>query len=151
MAKYQLIDGKYLIPTDGSEYFSSEKIHCPHCLHKKPAKGSIRYDHQIIQATIVHPDQRQVFPLAPEQIQNTDGYSKQDCELNAAKRLIANIHTAHPKLPIIIGGDDLYSKQPFIDELKTANMSFILVAKPSDHTNTNFPSLAEFNAIHLGS
>ena len=133
LAKYQLLGGKYLVPIDGSEYFSSEKIHCPHCLHKKPAKGNIRYYHQILQATIVHPDQRQVLPLAPEPIQNTDGSNKQDCELNAAKRLIAKIRTVHPKLSIIISGDGLYSKQPFIDELKRANMSFILVAKPSDH------------------
>jgi hypothetical protein len=132
--RYQLLDGKYLIPIDGSEYFSSEKIHCPHCLHKKPKKGNIRYHHQILQATIVHPDQRQVLPLAPEPIQNTDGSKKQDCELNAAKRLIIKIRTDHPKLPIIIGGDGLYSKQPFIDELKKAGMSFILVAKPPDHT-----------------
>jgi hypothetical protein len=133
LTQYQLLGGKYLIPIDGSEYFSSEKIHCPHCLHKKPKKGNTRYYHQILQATIVHPDQRQVLPLAPEPIQNTDGTNKQDCEINAAKRLIAKIRTTHPKLPIIIGGDGLYSKQPFIDELKTANMSYILVAKPSDH------------------
>jgi hypothetical protein len=36
-------------------------------------------------------------------------------------------------LKIIITGDGLYSKQPFIDELKKARMSYILVAKPSDH------------------
>ncbi len=131
--QYQLLGGKYLIPIDGSEYFSSEKIHCPHCLYKKPKKGNTRYYHQILQATIVHPDKRHVLPLAPEPIQNTDGTNKQDCEINAAKRLIAKIRTTHPKLPIIIGGDGLYSKQPFIDELKTANMSYILVAKPSDH------------------
>jgi DDE family transposase len=133
LAKYQMLDGKYLIPIDGSEYFSSEKIHCPHCLYKKPKKGNIRYYHQILQAVIVHPDQRHVLPMAPEPIQNTDGSNKQDCEINAAKRLIAKIRATHPKLPIIIGGDGLYSKQPFIDELKTANMSFVLVAKPSDH------------------
>ena len=133
LTQYQLLGGKYLIPIDGSEYFSSEKIHCPHCLHKKPKKGNTRYYHQILQATIVHPDRRHVLPLAPEPIQNTDGTNKQDCEINAAKRLIAKIRTTHPKLPIIIGGDGLYSKQPFIDELKTANMSYILVAKPSDH------------------
>ena len=39
----------------------------------------------------------------------------------------------HPKLKIIYSGDDLFSNQPFIDELKAANMSFILVAKPSSH------------------
>ena len=36
-------------------------------------------------------------------------------------------------MKIIISGDDLYSKQPFINELKKAKMSFILVAKPTDH------------------
>jgi hypothetical protein len=37
-------------------------------------------------------------------------------------------------MKIIIAGDGLYSKQPFIDELKQNRMSFILVAKPTDHT-----------------
>jgi hypothetical protein len=60
-----------------------------------------------------------------DRIQNSDGNNKQDCEINAAKRLIAKIRKTHPKLPIIIGGDGLYSKQPFIDDLKAANMSFI--------------------------
>ena len=39
----------------------------------------------------------------------------------------------HPKLPIIITGDGLYSKQPFIDVLKQNRMSYILVAKQDDH------------------
>ena len=73
LAQYRLLDGKYMVPIDGSEYFSSEKIHCPHCLHKKPKKGNIRYYHQILQATKVHPNERQVLPMAPEAIQNTDG------------------------------------------------------------------------------
>ena len=30
-------------------------------------------------------------------------------------------------------GDSLYSKQPFIQELKDKSMSYILVAKPKDH------------------
>ena len=149
LAQYRLLDGKYLVPIDGSEYFSSEKIHCPHCLHTKPKKGNIRYYHQILQATIVHPDIRQVLPLAPESIQNTDGSNKQDCEINAAKRLIAKIRSAHPKLPIIIGGDGLYSKQPFIDELKNARMSFILVAKPLDHT-TLFEWVHELLGLKAG-
>jgi len=37
-------------------------------------------------------------------------------------------------MKIIIAGDGLYSKQPFIDKLKQNRMSFILVAKPTDHT-----------------
>lgn len=129
---YQFLNGYYLMPLDGSQYFSSDKICCPGCLTKK-TKGKIRYHHQILQAAIVHPDMKQVLPLAPESIQNSDGSKKQDCEINASKRIISKIKKAHPRLKIIITGDGLYSKQPFINELKTAGMSYILVAKPTDH------------------
>lgn len=61
---YQFLNGCYLIPLDGSQYFSSDKICCPGCLKKK-SKGKIRYHHQILQAVIVHPDVKQVLPLAP--------------------------------------------------------------------------------------
>lgn len=69
---YQFLNGQYLIPIDGSQYFSFDKICCPGCLTKK-TKGKIRYHHQILQAAIVHPDMKQVLPLAPESIQNSDG------------------------------------------------------------------------------
>jgi hypothetical protein len=131
--QYQFMDGKYLIPIDGTQYFSSEKISCPHCLKTQPTKAPPRYHHQILQAVIVHPGIRQVLPLFPEPIQNSDGYTKQDCETNAGKRILEKIRKAHPKLPIIITGDDLYSKQPFIDAVKANDMSYILVAKPTDH------------------
>ena len=132
LVQYQFIDDMYLISIDGSEYFSSEKIHCPNCLVKSK-KGKLRYHHQILQPAMVHPDLKQVLPLAPEQISNRDGTEKQDCEINAGKRCIRKIRNTHPKLKIIISGDSLYSKQPFIDELKSVNMSYILVAKPTDH------------------
>ena len=81
----------------------------------------------------MHPDMKQVLPLAPEEITNRDGTEKQDCEINAAKRLLVKLRKAHPKLPFIIGGDGLFSKQPFINACKQQGMSFILVAKPADH------------------
>ena len=130
---YKLESGHYLIALDGSQYFSSQKIHCPHCLTCKGTKGATRYSHQILQAVMINPHLRQVLPLAPEPVANTDGTTKQDCEINAAKRIVANIRRTHPKLKIVITADGLYSKQPFIDVLKAAGMSFILVAKPSDH------------------
>ena len=129
---YQFFNGTYLIPIDGSQYFSSKKLCCPGCLTRK-SKGQIRYYHQILQAVIVHPDMKQVLPLAPEPIQNKDGTTKQDCEINAGKRIITKIRKAHPKLKITITGDSLYSKQPFLNALKLADMSYILVAKPKDH------------------
>jgi hypothetical protein len=133
LVPYQLESGHYLIALDGSQYFSSEKINCPSCLTYKGARGSLRYSHQILQAVLLNPHMRQVLPLAPEPVANTDGHKKQDCEINAAKRIVKKIRTAHPKLKIIITGDGLYSKQPFIDALAKVLMSYILVAKPADH------------------
>jgi hypothetical protein len=132
LVNYQFLEGGYLVSLDGSQYFSSEKIHCPGCLVTE-SKGKKRFHHQILQSVIVHPDMRQVLPLAPEQISNKDGSKKQDCERNAAKRLLHNIRKAYPKLKITVSADGLYSNQPFIDEVKNTSMSFILVAKPEDH------------------
>lgn len=133
LESYQVLEGRYLIVLDGTEYFSSEKIRCPGCLFKKSSTGQVRYHHQILQAALIHPDHRQVIPLAPAAIKNGDGQAKQDCEINAGKRLVKDIRRDHPKLKIIIGGDSLYSKQPFINTLKDLRMSYVLVAKPSDH------------------
>jgi hypothetical protein len=130
---YKLESGHYLIALDGSQYFTSEKIHCPSCLTTKGAKGATRYYHQILQAVMLNPHLRQVLPLAPESIANTDGQTKQDCEINAAKRSLTTIRANHPKLKMVITGDGLYSKQPFIDAAKHNRCSYILVAKPTDH------------------
>jgi hypothetical protein len=133
LVAYKLESEHHLIALDGSQYFSSQKISCPNCLTYKGAKGSVRYSHQILQAVMLNPHMRQVLPLAPEPVANTDGSTKQDCEINAAKRIVGKIRSAHPKLKMIITADGLYSKQPFVDVLKTNRMSFILVAKATDH------------------
>ncbi len=132
LASYRVFDKYYIISMDGSGYFSSDKICCPGCLQKKK-KGKVSYEHQIVQGALMHPSKRQVIPLAPEEVSNTDGTQKQDCESNAGKRLLQKIRKAHPKLPIIIVGDSLYSKQPFIEELKAKGMRYVLVAKEEDH------------------
>jgi hypothetical protein len=83
---YKLESGHHLIALDGSQYFSSKNIHCPNCLTYRAQKESVRYSHQILQAVMLNPHLRQVLPLAPEPVANTDGNTKQDCEINAAKR-----------------------------------------------------------------
>jgi hypothetical protein len=132
LEQYRVLGNRYLVPIDGSEYFSSNKICCPGCLTQRKA-GRVRYHHNIVQAVIAHPDIRHVLPFAPEAVTNRDGNKKQDCEINAGKRLLAKIRKNHPKLSIIIGGDGLYSKQPFIRECKELSFSYVLVAKPADH------------------
>ena len=133
LESYRFLGDYYLISMDGSGYFSSDKISCPGCLWKESKRGDVRYEHQIVQAALMRPGKREVMPLAPEAIRNGDGKEKQDCEIEAGKRLIKKIRRAHPKLKAIIVADSLHSKQPFIEELKAERMSYILVAKPEDH------------------
>lgn len=133
LLQYQLFEGLYICSIDGSQYFHSNSIHCPGCLTATHENGEISYSHKVLQAAIMHPDMRQVIPLMPEEIKNTDGNTKQDCEVNAAKRLIPKIKKDHPRLGLIITGDDLFSKQPFIEEVLGAGYHFIFIVKPKDH------------------
>lgn len=133
LEQFRLWDESYLIPIDGTEYFSSNTVHCSACLRKEHRNGTITYSHQSLQGAIVHPNLRQVVPLMPEEIRNTDGTVKQDCEINAGKRFIRKLRQDFPHLKITIGGDGLNSKQPMIEALREERMNFILVAKPDDH------------------
>jgi len=82
--------GCYLLSVDGTGYFSSPTVHCDSCLEKVNKKtGEVTYQHQMLGAVLVHPDHREVIPLAPEPIQKQDGATKNDCERNAARGLAA--------------------------------------------------------------
>ena len=133
LEQYRFLEGYYLTSMDGTGYFSSEEIRCRGCLRKESKKGTVRYEHQIVQAAVMHPDMREVIPLAPEAVKNTDGNKKQDCEIEAGKRLLKKIRNSHHRLKLIIVADSLYSKQPFIEETKANRMSYILAAKAEDH------------------
>ncbi len=66
---------------------------------------------------IVHPEQKEVFPLAPEPILKTDGAKKNDCERNAAKRFVDDFRREHPHLKVIMPEDALASNAPHIKHL----------------------------------
>ena len=133
LVNYEIFPGLYLVPIDGTEFFKSEKINCEYCLRKEHKEGVIKYSHQALQGGIMHPDQAVVIPFMPEEICNADGTSKQDCEMNAAKRFIANTRRDHPQLGIIFCGDGLFSKQPIINDVIAQRGHYIFVAKPKDH------------------
>ena len=133
LEQYQVLPGLYYAAMDATEYFSSKKISCPGCLTCEHGNGDITCSHKALQVAIMHPDMSQVIPLMPEAIYNTDGQLKQDCEMNAAKRLIPKLRRDHPKLGFILGGDALFSKQPIIEDALGNGMHYLFVAKPDDH------------------
>ena len=75
LEKFQSLRGKYLVSIDGTQYFSSKKISCSHCLRKEK-NNVITYSHQALQAAIVSPEMKQAIPLAAEDIRNEDGEKK---------------------------------------------------------------------------
>ena len=83
---YRSINGTFLVPMDGTDYFSSKKLKCKNCKVRNHRNGSTTYAHTVITPVIVAPGSNRVFPLEPEFIAPQDGHDKQDCENAGAKR-----------------------------------------------------------------
>lgn len=124
----------YTVALDGSEYFHSTTIQCPHCLRQPDAKGRVHYSHLVVGATLVRAGSHQVLPLDAEEVGNPTAESHpQDCELTAGKRLIARLRREHSQMALIVIGDDLYSHSPFVEQLQQLRLPYVLVAKPASH------------------
>ena len=133
LEKYKYIDGHLLLSVDGTGFFSSPTVHCVNCCEKNHRDGSVTYYHHMLCGAIVHPGQKDVFPLAPEPILKTDGAKKNDCERNAAKRFVDDFRREHPHLKVIMLEDALASNAPHIKHLEGNDIRYILGAKPGDH------------------
>jgi hypothetical protein len=126
-------EGCYLLSIDGTGSFSSEKLSSASCMVKKSRSGKTTYYQQVLGAAIVHPDFKEVIPLAPEMIIRQDGSTKNDCERNAARRFLQKLRQEHPHLPLIVVEDGLSSNGPHIRDLQKHRMHYILGAKQGDH------------------
>ncbi len=129
LEKFRYLDG-FLFSIDGTGQFASSSINCPQCGQRHHQKGQISYYHQLLAAVLIHPDQKQVLPLFPEAITHQDGDRKNDCELNASRRLIQQLRDAFPKWPIRVVEDSLFANGPHIKLLKELNIGYIISVKP---------------------
>jgi hypothetical protein len=130
---YVFMNGRYLLPLDGTGVFSSHQLHCKNCCERHHSNGSITYHHQILSGVLVHPDHKEVFPLCPEPIIKQDGNEKNDCETNACYRLLADFKREHPHLKVIVTADAIHATGPRIKQLKNDDMGFIIGVKPGSH------------------
>jgi hypothetical protein len=129
---YQGFFGGWLVGIDGSQYFSSQKIHCPQCT-VRVVNGRTYYSHALLAPLVVAPGQRRVIALEPEFIRPQDGAEKQDCELRAAERWLARNARRFPPGSVTVLGDDLYCHQPFCELLARYGWHFIFTCKPESH------------------
>ena len=63
---YRSINGDLLMAMDGTQYFSSDKIHCDQCSVTKHKNGNITYSHSVVTPVIVASGNPRVIPLEPE-------------------------------------------------------------------------------------
>jgi len=130
---YRTLDGQLLLALDGTQYFSSNSIHCKQCNVKKHRNGTTTYSHTAITPVIVAPGKPRVIPLAPAFITPQDGHKKQDCENAAAKRWLDQYGDRYSAWKTTLLGDDLYCKQPLCESILARGLGFILVCKPDSH------------------
>lgn len=126
--------GKYWrVILDGTGLFYFKEKHCENCLvtTRKTEDGkSIKlYYHKVLEAKIVLSDNI-IISLETEFIENeNEDVSKQDCETDAAKRLLKRIKKEYPRLPICVQGDALYATEPMMRLCREYNWKYIFTQK----------------------
>jgi len=135
LAAYRDIHDTFLLPLDGTQYFSSQQIHCPQCSQRTLTNGATHYSHTVITPMIVKPGLPHVVPLEPAFIEPQDGATKQDCEQNAAKRWVEQYGAHYATYRVTLLGDDLYCHQPLCELALKQHLQFIFVCKPDSHSH----------------
>ena len=130
---FRVFNGDLLMHFDGTQYYSSDAIHCEQCSVKEHKNGNITYSHSMVIPVIAAPKLDKVIVLKPEFIVPQDGHDKQDCENAAYKRWIDNYSKEFSELGITTTGDDLYSRQPVCEKTLEAGFNFIFVCKEDSH------------------
>ncbi len=115
--KYRYFGRHLTVSMDGVEHFCSESIHCPCCLERKHRDGKTGYHDAMLSAVLAHPAEKEVFVMDNEPIIAQEGTSKNDCERNAAKRLLENMQATHGKEWLVWVMDALYSCGPIIRQI----------------------------------
>lgn len=133
LKKFLYLESEILIALDGTEYFSSNKINCPHCNCRNHRNGTTTYFHGCVTPIVVSPNQKQVINLSPEFIKKQDGHQKQDCENAAVKRWLNKSHQNKYGYAVTLLGDDLYSHEPVCELALKQGYNFIFVCLQTSH------------------
>jgi hypothetical protein len=130
---FRATDNRLLLALDGTQYFSSQKLHGSCCSCKTHSNGTVNYSHTVVTPVLVKSGNDKVISLAPEFVCPQDGHEKQDCEINASLRWLERQGSQFAALGTTILGDDLYCHEPFCRALLDKQLEFILVCKPDSH------------------
>lgn len=126
----------YLLAVDGTGYFSSNKVRCKQCslYHEDNDEKQTRFGHNVLAASLVHPNKKEVISFYPEPIMKQDGIKKNDCEYNAFKRFLERFKQDHPKLRVIFLLDALYANTALVKLLEGYDYPYIISVKETKST-----------------
>ena len=127
---YEYFKGHLICSVDGVHHFSSEKICCDKCMVYEKTNGQTEYRHYLLSGSIVHPDRKEVMPVIHEPIVKQDGVEKNDCERNAAKRLLPALREEFPTEKMVIVEDALSANGPHIKVLQEEDFRYVINVKP---------------------
>ena len=133
LVAYQGVGDTRLISLDGTQYFSSQKVHCDGC-RVTVRDGEKHYGHQVLLAVLCAAGQPHVVCLEPEFITPQDGHEKQDCEQQAIKRWVERNARRFEPWSVTVLADDLHCHQPTCKLLLKHKLHFILTCKPESHS-----------------
>lgn len=140
----KILDKYTLVSVDGTQHYCSGKQSCSHCLIKNHRNGKQTYHHQMLVAVAVHPQEVSVFPVSCEAIVNEDGYTKNDCELNASKRLLPHIRkTLGTEEPILAVFDALYNNGVHVKALQAQQINYIIATKGKSFVDIQINTLKQ--------
>ena len=131
--------GKYWrVIIDGTGLFYFKEKHCENCLVTTVTREEgwkeikeKRYYHKVLEAKLVLAENI-IISLDTEFIENeNEDVTKNDCEINAAKRLLERLGKEYPRLPICLQGDALYAAEPIMKLCRAKGWKYILTQKES--------------------
>ena len=113
-------------------YYVKEK-HCDSYLVSvytdKEGKKKKRYYHKVLEAKLVL-SKKIVISIDTEFIENeSENVLKQDCETNAAKRLLKRLKKDYPRMPICIQADNLYETEPMMKLCRENRFEYLFTHK----------------------
>ena len=129
----RLCDKFWRIIIDGTGLAYFKEKHCENCLRDEytteDGKKRVRYYHKVLEAKLVLADNI-VISIDSEFIENEhEDVSKQDCEINAAKRLIERLKKTFPRLRICLQGDALYEAETIMELASKNSWKYLLTHK----------------------
>lgn len=135
----RMMGNQWIVILDATGLYHFHEKHCDNCLVKEitDKKGNKKkiYYHNVLEAKIVLADNI-ILSLGTEFIENeSEDVEKQDCEINASKRLLNRIKKEFPKLKICILGDSLYAAESIIDICKDNGWNYLLSCKDGRQKN----------------